>query len=1069
VSSRVSGSSAGASGQPRLRLLRTARPPLLAPALDPEQLAAVTHRGGPLRLLGAPGTGVTTTIVEAVVGRVEQGGLTPDEILVLAPTRRAAAELRERITGRLNRTAREPIARTPASLAFGILRRAAAAEGLPAPRLLSGPEQDVVLRELLAGHAAGAGRAPDWPDDVRAALRTRGLRAELRDLMMRAVERGLGAQDLALLGREHDRPEWVAAAQVLAEYDEVNALGSSSAYDPALIVGAAERALDDDPELLADVRRCARFVAVDDAQEMTPAVARLLATVVGRGGDLLLAGDPDAATLGFRGADPGYLAERADDFAAPGASTPTIVLRTCWRHGPELRAAVERVVARVGTGGRGGQRRATPAPGLPPGQVDVHLLRSGGQEATYLADVLRRAHLQRAVPWSQMAVIVRGSTRAATLRRVLSSSGVPVHVPATEVPVRDESAVRPLLDAFTISLDPARLDLEMALTLLSSPIGGADAVALRRLRRALRAEEREGEGARGSDALLVEAVAEVDRVATLPAGVALPARRVARALAAGRAAAAEDDSTAESVLWSIWAATRLAEQWRRTALAGGPAGVRADRDLDAVVALFDAAARYVDRLPQAGPGEFLEHLRGQEVPGDTLVERAPADDAVELLTPQGAAGRQWRLVVVAGVQVGVWPDTRLRGSLLGSQALVDVLAGRGDGSPEALRSAQEAVRHEELRLFHVAVSRASETLVVTAVSGDDEQPSGLVDLVAGPETDAAQVSSSTDADERQLTRLEPAMSLPSVVAQLRQIVTDDSATQQQAELAATGLAHLAAAGVAGADPEGWHGLAELSDAGPLVPDGGAVRVSPSRVEQFDTCGLRWLLETSGGTQPSDFAQNVGVLVHELASDLPAADRETLALELDRRWPRLGLTESWLSDVQRRRAEDMVTKLASYYDASRSAGRTLVGAELDVAVEIGRAVISGRVDRLDRLPDGSLRVVDLKTGKYAASVADGEVNPQLGVYQLAVQEGAFAGEQPVSAGAELVFIGTTTKSASIREQPPLGGRDNWARELLEVVADGMAGATFEAQEGPHCRKCPARASCPVQPEGRRVTS
>ena len=485
-------------------------------------------------------------------------------------------------------------------------------------------------------------------------------------------------------------------AQVLEEYDQVTALASPGAYDPALIVGAATRALDDD-DLLADVRRCARFVAVDDAQEMTPAVAELLAAVVGRGGELLLAGDPDAATLGFRGADPAYLVERADEFAAPGpdtrSTTPTIVLRTCWRHGPEIRAAVERVVTRVGTGGRGGQRRATPAPGLEPGQVGVHLLRSGVQEASDIAGVLRRAHLQRELPWGDMAVIVRGSARVATMRRVLSGAGVPVQVPVTEVPVRDESAVAPLLDAFEVALelsavdarpdagppdagppdagdpdaggavDPV-LDPARAVGLLTSPIGGADAVALRRLRRALRAEERAGGGGRASGDLLVEAILAEDRVATLPAAVSLPARRVARVLAAGRAAAARDVAadgagtfaagvTAETVLWAIWEASRLAEPWRRTALAGGPSGARADRDLDAVVALFDAAARFVDRLPQAGPAEFLEHLRSQEVPGDTLVERAPATDAVALLTPQGAAGREWRLVVVAGVQVGV--------------------------------------------------------------------------------------------------------------------------------------------------------------------------------------------------------------------------------------------------------------------------------------------------------------------------------------------------------------------------------------------------------------------------------
>jgi RecB family exonuclease len=489
-----------------------------------------------------------------------------------------------------------------------------------------------------------------------------------------------------------------------------------------------------------------------------------------------------------------------------------------------------------------------------------------------------------------------------------------------------------------------------------------------------------------------------------------------------------------------------------------------------VVALFDAAARFVDRLPRAGPAEFLEHLRGQEVPGDTLVERAPADDAVSLLTPQGAAGRQWRVVVVAGVQVGVWPDTRLRGSLLGSQALVDVLAGHGDGSPEALRSARAAVRQEELRLFHVAVSRATEALIVTAVSGDDEQPSGLVDVVAPAESAAAQASSFDDDGERLLSRLDRALTLPAVVARLRQVVSDQTQPPALTAAAAAGLARLAEAGVSGADPTDWHGLVAISDDGPLVADGTQVRVSPSKVASFDECGLRWLLETSGGTEPANFAQHVGVLVHDLASDLPEADEATLGRELDRRWPRLGLAPSWLTDVQRGRAEQMVAKLAAYYATTRAEGRTLVGAEVEVQVAIGRAIIAGRVDRLDRMPDGSLRVADLKTGKYAATVVDGEVNPQLGVYQLAVQQGAFTGEEPVSAGAELVYVGTPTKAPAVRDQTALpADGPSWARELLEQVTDGMAGAVFEAKEGPHCRTCPARASCPIQPEGRRVTA
>ena len=127
------------------RLVRTAASPVAAPVLDPAQQEVVAHRGGPLLVLAGPGTGKTTTVVEAVVARIEAGA-DPEQVLVLTFGRRAAAELRGRITARLGRATKEPLARTFHSYAFGILRREAAARGEPAPRLLAGPEQDLVVR-----------------------------------------------------------------------------------------------------------------------------------------------------------------------------------------------------------------------------------------------------------------------------------------------------------------------------------------------------------------------------------------------------------------------------------------------------------------------------------------------------------------------------------------------------------------------------------------------------------------------------------------------------------------------------------------------------------------------------------------------------------------------------------------------------------------------------------------------------------------------------------------------------------------------------------------------------------
>jgi superfamily I DNA/RNA helicase/RecB family exonuclease len=1030
--------------------------------LDEVQRCAVQHRGPVLRVLGGPGTGTTTTAIELVVDRVRRGELTPDECLLLTSTRVAAAALRERVTSRLSGTSTEPLARTHQSWGFGILRQDAALRGDPAPRLLSGPEQDVVLRDLLAGHASTPTPGPEWPESVRAALPTRGFRGELRDLLMRAVEHDLEPTDLARLGREHDRPEWVAGAAVLEEYDEVTALSAPGAYDPAWILGAAADLLEDDGDALARVRASVRLVVVDDAQEMTAAAARLLTVVAGPGTDVVLLGDPDAAVQTFRGADPRYL---ADGWTTLGEG-PTLVLPTAHRLPADVAAAAERVTRKIGALGGGRQRSASA--GRPDGDVEVHLFRAVTQEAAFVTARLREAHLRHGVPWSEMAVVVRGQGRTATLRRVLTAGDVPVTGSSTDLPVRDEVAVRPLLTLFGCVLDLAlgradSIEPETVADLLASPIGGADAVLMRRLRRALRRAELDGGGTRTSDELLARALLRPGTLVDVGAD-ARPALRLARMVAAGLGAARADGTgrwergvTAESVLWAMWDASGLARTWEETALAGGPAGARADRDLDAVVALFDAAAKYVDRLPQLGPDAFLDHVESQDVPGDTLVARSPSGEAVTLTTPQAAASDEWRLVVVAGVQEGVWPDLRLRGSLLGSEHLVDVVTGRAVG----VRAAQAAVRYDETRLFLVALTRATEQVVVTAVRSDDEQPSVYLDVV-DPLPDGE--GSAT----RAFTEVPRTMTLPTLVAHLRrELLSDDAETQ---EVAAASLARLTRAGVPGADPSQWWALREVSDTRPVRQPGEPVRISPSKVEAFGQCGLRWLLTSCGADGPPVGAAAIGTLVHDVVAELGDVDAETLRAEVDARWGRLGMRHGWVSDRKRSEAHAMVERIARYVDEAAASGWRRVGAEVSMRVALGRAVLSGRVDRLEADRDGRLRVVDYKTGSSKPSQADLPRHPQLGAYQVAATHGAFGDLGRACAGAALLQVGkAANKGTTLQVQPPLSEDEEptWAEDLVTETAEGMGAATFTATQGDWCSQCPVRACCPVQPEGRVV--
>ncbi|MFE0531003.1 ATP-dependent helicase [Micromonospora parva] len=1095
---------------------------------DPVQAEVVGHTDGPMLVLGGPGTGKTSTLVEAVAARVADG-VDPERILVLTFGRRGATALRQRIEARIaqdgHRVLREPLVRTFPAYAFGLLRRAAAERGEPSPRLLTGPEQDLIIRELLDV----VGEEPEddpvgWPTDLRPALRTRAFAGQLRDLLMRAAERGVGSADLARLGEKLGRADWPAAARFLREYVAVLALRDVSnrgsiAYDPAELVRAATGLLRDDEELLAAERRRLAHVYLDELADTDPAQLELLSVIAGGGKSLVAFADPDSSTYAFRGADPAGVTTFTHRFrTASGAPAAQVLLSTSYRAGPGLLAAIARLGRRLR--GPAAHRRLHPLPDAPPGVVEVHTFRSATSEAAWLAHALRSAHLLDGVPWSRMAVLVRSTAlQLPTLRRALHAAGVPTVVHGEDLPLHLQPAVAPLLLLLRCALEPERLDEESAVALLHSPLGGADPLAERRLRQGLRALALAAGDRRPSGELIVEALRDPEELAGIDRRWAEPAQAVAGLLAIAREAADRPGSTAEDVLWAVWHASGLAERWAGAINQGPPEAGEgdlarrrraeaADRDLDAVLVLFDAAARFTDRLPGARTEVFLDHVLAQDLPADTIAPTADRGAAVRLLTAHAAKGLEWDLVAVAGVQEGIWPDLRLRGSLLGSERLVDVLAGRSvDGARAANVVGQtSALLDEERRLFHVAVSRARHRLLVSAVAsaavgGDDheEQPSRFLhELIPntpppgtpptapgpppGPRTGPS--SGGTTAGETgdeepdhpgalPVTRPPRALTLPALVAELRTAITDPAAPATRRRAAAAELARLAAAGVPGAHPDDWWGLRALSDDRPLVDDGDPVRVTPSAMESALRCSLRWLLERHGGSGPTSTAQGVGNLVHAAAmlAEDASADRGALLDYVAARFDAIELAARWMAGPERERAESMVDKLLRWLATNP---RRLLAIEHEFAVRLDdphRPVeLTGRVDRLEVDEAGRLVVIDLKTGKSTAVTgADLAEHPQLGAYQAAVEAGAFAEFGDESGGAALVQLGTTAKDAKEQNQPAAseGPAAGWATALVRRTADTMAAATFAAVANSKCRVCPVRTSCPVSGQGRQV--
>jgi superfamily I DNA/RNA helicase/RecB family exonuclease len=1032
---------------------------------------------GFVRVLGGPGTGKTTLLAEVAADRIRNGAVDPEQLLVLTASRRAAADLRARITALLTaseapaevpRTVREPMVRTVHSYAFAVLRLRSVLHDLPRPRLLSGPEQDAMIRELLAGDLDDG--APNWPGPLRGALGLPGFAEELRDLMLRAAERGLGPEDLITLGRRHKRAEWVAAGRFAQQYEQVvllhgaadsaTAQASAPALDAAELVAGALLAFDTDAELLAAERDRVRYLLVDDAQHLDPVQFRLIRSLGRSAKEFVLAGDPNQAVFSFRGADP-LLLDGADNI--DGAGT-TVVLGTEYRMAPAIAAAVDRLAARLP--GHAPRRRAA-VPGADtgdPGRVEIRLHATAAAEANWVADQLRRARLIEGVPWSEMAVLVRSATRSIpVLHRALAAAGVPVVTGGDELPLAEQPAVRPLLTLLRCAAQPDALTTERAALLLSS-LGGADPLALRRLRRGLRRLELAAGGERPSDELIVEILAGGDRLTALSDAEAAPVRRVAGLLDLARRAV-RDGASVEQVLWNVWRESGLEQRLVAQAARGGTVGAQADRDLDSIVGLFHAAERFADRLPGSGVAGFADHLAAQRIAGDSLAPSAPSGDAVAVLTAHAAAGREWTVVAVPGVQEGSWPDLRLRGSLLGVERLVDLLSGV---DPSEHVSVTAPLLAEERRLLLVAASRARRRLFVSAIRGEDEQPSRFLAELAG--LDAAEAAAAPVAVPQR------ALALADLVGELRRAACDSAAPAERRRLAARQLARLAAAGVPGADPDGWYGLPELSSSIPLRDRDTAVAVTPSTVEQLIRCPLRWMVEKHGGADPVELPAVTGILVHALAEAAASgADEAGLRAELDRAWDAVDAGAPWFSRRERARVHAMMDTFLTWLRTSRDE-LTQVAVEQEVTIDLPappdgpRVRLRGRIDRLESDANGRPVVVDIKTGKVPISEADAKEHPQLALYQLAAAHGAFSrlGLDAQPGGARLLYVAKRHRStgAAERSQDPLDDPTRWL-ETVHTAARSSTGPDYQARQTPDCDRCPVRTSCPLHSSGRQV--
>lgn len=1050
-------------------------------------------------IIGAPGTGKTQTLIDRVAALLGRYALAPEEVLVLTPNRQAATVLRDRIGVRIGQATPGPLARSLGSFAFQLVRGAMVHAGEEPPALLTGADQDRIIADLLAGDLDDetAGHPSRWPESLSANVRaSKGFRSELRAFLAECTELGVQPHEL----QASQRPVWRAVGAFVDEYRAVLA-GMRTAYRDAadLLSEAAAILRDADAAILGPLAPL-RVVLIDDAQEITRGGITMVRALRARGIAVLAFGDPDISSGAFRGASPQLFHELS------GVLERLFVLETPHRQRPALTDLTRTVTQAIGVAGRVEHRRAPgpasevlDAPTSADAPVQAFLAPSPYEEADRIAGTLRDWHLTHGIAWSDMAVIAHDTRQVTSLETELAAREVPTRAAGVQRPLGSEGVVRDIVGIVRLALTPVEArEPEMLIDALRSPFGGMDAVGLRRLRARLRHVELADGGSTPASELLRQAMAFPAHFAFVDAPEARVASRFATTLAE-TAAAADAGETIHELLWRIWDGARaldgskLQQYWR--AASEQPGGGETARALDALVALFDAAKRFVERTPNERPEVFVRDILDSEVPEDTL-STPDRPGLVTLLTPATALGTQFDAVIVAGVQDGVWPNVRLRGGLLETWRLADAVTAARSGEPETAPGVLDRRRdalHDELRLFVRALSRARSRIVVTAVDDDATGPSPFFGFLPEPPP-----ASAHPAAEHPLT-------LRGLVARHRRTLTSSADADTRAD-AAGQLSVLAREGVPGADPREWYGIAPVSTSAPLHDLSiEAARVSPSKMESFEECELNWAISALGGDTVLPPSAGMGTIIHEAMETVPDGDLEKLRAVLAEHWPELDFETEWIGRKERRRADLYVERLHSYLgEVEGDRGRVLASEvefrfAVDVAADEGprvdddlvaapavhvgedadgphRAVVHGFIDRVEAYPTGAgehaaargrgwidmaegmngerVVVVDLKTGKNEPTTdAKVEEHAQLAAYQVAVDHGLIDGaDASALAGARLLLVANTLAGSEYRvahQHTLMGDARTRFLNRLASAARGMSGDSFTAHVEAHC--------------------
>jgi DNA helicase II / ATP-dependent DNA helicase PcrA len=1044
--------------------------------LNRSQRAAVTHPGGPLIVVAGAGTGKTRTLTCRFAWLVEQGA-SPDEILGLTFSSQAAAEMRERLEALIQAPYEELHVSTFHGFCSRLLQDEALEAGLdpffstvtPADRLALLLDR---IDELTIRHHEIRGN----PAPLLASFVSRIDR--LKDEMVSADDYGAYADRLAAECAEGDDAARASAARevefgrVYADHDRL--LADCGALDFGDLILRAFKLLHEKPHVRERVAKRFRHVLVDEYQDTNFAQGLLLRLLVEEHRNVTVVGDDDQAIYRFRGASQKNLR----DFERELGDATVVRLERNYRSGRRILEAAEAVVKP--TPGRIEKRLQ----GSAGGDVRFWRCRSERAQAQAVAAEAERLVAQKGVPASEVCVLVRSvKNEGAVVGAALEERAVPYRLTGSAAYFQ-RAEVRDVLAWLRLLADPD--DSGAVVRAMSRPPIELRSVDVARLTQLARRRKLDMPSA---------AAAALEGPQLSPEG----RERVLAFLRIYRSAcsAFEDRRPDMFVL-------RLIERigLRRQQIFATQADT-VER-LRNIAKLSELATEYMRREPQATPRDFTRYLAAVAESGlrEEEASAPPGSPAVRVMTMHAAKGLEFDHVFVLGLSATRMPGAwRRRGDEVPDELLKESL-------PEA--GGREAHEGEMRRLLHVAMTRARKGLVLawaeTAGEGATPRPSPfyeearaalgaeeevheeelfgpaeglhstfrimrdeLLDTVArvGGRLGEMRLDTYLDLDQAVARYLElikvaaliertrEGQPIAEVLPWLNEILAQGATPEQREVLAASALddwlrdaerdmARRPAAAENGSEPS----------LDPFIPRRGqGLMLSASDIDTYRICPLKYkFARVFRIPQEPTIHQRFGIVLHQVLERFHTSGGGSLEelMELfEASWRRAGFGDS---DDERQFRQRAVAALERYWREDHESDSEPVWFERSFAFRLGPHLLRGRVDRVDRRPDGSYELIDYKTGK-AKTESELREDVQLSLYQMGARE-----SWRLKTSAQSYLYVLTGQKVPVEHSEEELDR---VKATVSEIADGILRQDFEPKPSYEvCQFCDYRIICPA---------